>query len=69
MDLKKKESFIKDPSPELSGLKRVAERDVCTQLPFQTPVILESSQPDHGLYISTGKWLGQERRRKGGNRK
>lgn len=28
MDLKKRESFIKDPSPELSWLKRVAERDV-----------------------------------------
>lgn len=27
------------------------------QLSFQTPLMLKSSQPDHGLYISTGKWL------------
>lgn len=48
---------MKEPSPELSRLKRAAERDVCMQLPFQTPLILQSSQPDHGRYISTGKWL------------
>lgn len=27
------------------------------QLLFQTPPVLKSSQPDHGLYISMGKWL------------
>lgn len=35
----------------------MAKRDVCMQLSFQTPLMLKSSQPDHGLHISTGKWL------------
>lgn len=64
-DLKKREPFMKDPSPELSRLKGAAERDVCMQLPFQTPLILQSSQPDHGLYISTHGEMACARKRGG----
>lgn len=35
------------------------------QLSFQTPLMLKSSQPDHGLHISTGKWLVTEKEGEG----